>query len=130
MEIEEGSGLHAQKNRIVQQPDPIKPPPNNIEEENLEGKHMQEEALNRRNAWESSVFYSLGKETFFFTGQEISIRETLDSFGAVIWPGAVALCRYLEKNRKQVNLLDKAVLELGSGTGLVSIVASLLDLGL
>lgn len=39
---------------------------------------------------------------------------------------AVALCRYLEKNREQVDLLDKAVLELGAGTGLVSIVASLL----
>ncbi|XP_051567098.1 protein-lysine methyltransferase METTL21C-like [Myxocyprinus asiaticus] len=126
MEIEGESGLHAQKNGIVQHPDPIKPPPNNTEEEDLESKHMQEEALKRRNAWESSVFYSLGKETFFFTGQEISIRESLDSFGAVIWPGAVALCRYLEKNRKQVNLLDKAVLELGAGTGLVSIVASLL----
>uniref|UniRef100_A0A672KBT1 Protein-lysine methyltransferase METTL21C-like n=1 Tax=Sinocyclocheilus grahami TaxID=75366 RepID=A0A672KBT1_SINGR len=39
---------------------------------------------------------------------------------------AVALCRYLEKNREQVDLLDKAVLELAAGTGLVSIVASLL----
>ncbi len=39
---------------------------------------------------------------------------------------AVALCQYLEKNREQVDLLDKAVLELGAGTGLVSIVASLL----
>lgn len=48
---------------------------------------MQKEALNRRNAWEPSVFYSLGNETFSFTGQEISIRESLDSFGAVIWPG-------------------------------------------
>lgn len=48
---------------------------------------MQKEALNRRNAWEPTVFYSLGNETFFFTGQEINIRESLDSFGAVIWPG-------------------------------------------
>ncbi len=39
---------------------------------------------------------------------------------------AVTLCQYLEKNREQVDLLDKAVLELGAGTGLVSIVASLL----
>lgn len=39
---------------------------------------------------------------------------------------AVALCRYLEKNQEKVDLLDKAVLELGAGTGLVSIVASLL----
>lgn len=52
-----------------------------------DSKHMEREALNRRNAWEPSAFYSLGKETFYFTGQEISIRESLDSYGAVIWPG-------------------------------------------
>lgn len=55
--------------------------------EDLDRKDMQKEALNRRNAWEQSFFYSLGNETFFFSGQEISIRESLDSFGAVIWPG-------------------------------------------
>ncbi|XP_051762107.1 S-adenosylmethionine-dependent methyltransferase domain-containing protein isoform X2 [Ctenopharyngodon idella] len=126
MEIEGGPGLNVQKMGIVKQPDPVKPPPNNTEEEDLDRKDMQKEALNRRNAWEQSFFYSLGNETFFFSGQEISIRESLDSFGAVIWPGAVALCRYLEKNREKVDLLDKAVLELGAGTGLVSIVASLL----
>ncbi|XP_067301179.1 S-adenosylmethionine-dependent methyltransferase domain-containing protein [Pseudorasbora parva] len=126
METEGGPSVSVQKNGIMKQPDPVKPPPNNTEEEDLEGKDMQKEALNRRNAWEPSVFYSLGNETFFFTGQEISIRESLDSFGAVIWPGAVALCRYLEKNRERVDMLDKAVLELGAGTGLVSIVASLL----
>lgn len=126
MEIEGRRGLNVQKKGIVKQPDPVKPPPNNTEEEDMDCKDMQKEALNRRNAWEPTVFYSLGNETFLFTGQEINIRESLDSFGAVIWPGAVALCRYLEKNREQVDLLDKAVLELGAGTGLVSIVASLL----
>uniref|UniRef100_A0A8C2FWK5 Methyltransferase like 21C n=1 Tax=Cyprinus carpio TaxID=7962 RepID=A0A8C2FWK5_CYPCA len=39
---------------------------------------------------------------------------------------AVSLCQDLEQNREHVDLLDKAVLELGAGTGLVSIVASLL----
>lgn len=39
---------------------------------------------------------------------------------------AVALCQFLENNRQQVNLMDKAVLELGAGTGLLSVVASLL----
>ncbi|XP_077073260.1 S-adenosylmethionine-dependent methyltransferase domain-containing protein isoform X2 [Siphateles boraxobius] len=126
METDGGTGLNVQRKGIAKQPVPEKPPPNNPEEEDLEGKNMQKEALNRRNAWEPSVFYSLGNETFSFTGQEISIRESLDSFGAVIWPGAVALCQYLEKNREQVDLLDKAVLELGAGTGLVSIVASFL----
>ncbi|KAI4886075.1 hypothetical protein NFI96_030128, partial [Prochilodus magdalenae] len=91
-----------------------------------ESEVMAGEALARRNAWEPSHFYSLGTENFSFAGHEISIRESLDTYGALIWPGAVALCSYLEKNQEQFNLVDKAVLELGSGTGLVSIVASLM----
>ncbi|KAL1267630.1 hypothetical protein QQF64_032993 [Cirrhinus molitorella] len=126
METERRPGLHVQKKGIIKQPDPVKPSPNNTDEEDLDGEDMQKEVLSRRNSWEPSVFYSLGSETFFFTGQEISIRESLDTFGAVVCPGAVALCRYLEKNWEQIDLLDKAVLELGAGTGLVSIVASLL----
>ncbi|XP_039541869.1 S-adenosylmethionine-dependent methyltransferase domain-containing protein isoform X2 [Pimephales promelas] len=125
METDGRTGLNVQRKGIVKQPVPEKPPSHNPEED-LEGRDMQKEALNRRKAWEPGYFYSLGNETFSFTGQEISIRESLDSFGAVIWPGAVALCRYLEKNQEQVDLLDKAVLELGAGTGLVSIVASFL----
>lgn len=39
---------------------------------------------------------------------------------------ALALCSFLDSNRQRVNLQDKKVLELGAGTGLVSIVASLL----
>lgn len=39
---------------------------------------------------------------------------------------AVALCQFLENNQQQVKLMDKAVLEIGAGTGLLSIVASLL----
>lgn len=38
---------------------------------------------------------------------------------------AVALCQFLENNQQQVNFMDKAVLEIGAGTGLLSIVASL-----
>lgn len=38
----------------------------------------------------------------------------------------MALCSYLEANHKHVRLLDKAVLELGAGTGLVSIVSCLM----
>ncbi|XP_065108019.1 S-adenosylmethionine-dependent methyltransferase domain-containing protein isoform X3 [Paramisgurnus dabryanus] len=127
MEIEGQPGQHIQHNGLMmKQPDSVKPPVNIAEEEDMESEDMEKEALDRRYAWEPSIFYSPGNETFFFTGQEISIRESLDSFGAVIWPGAVALCRYLEKNREQVDLMDKAVLELGAGTGLVSIVATLL----
>lgn len=39
---------------------------------------------------------------------------------------AIALCQFLENNQQQMCLMDKAVLEIGAGTGLLSIVASLL----
>uniref|UniRef100_UPI0037E792FF S-adenosylmethionine-dependent methyltransferase domain-containing protein n=1 Tax=Semicossyphus pulcher TaxID=241346 RepID=UPI0037E792FF len=91
-----------------------------------EQKAMAGEALDRRNIWEPSVYYALGKESFYFAGHDISIRESMDTYGALIWPGAIALCQFLENNQQQVNLMDKAVLELGAGTGLLSVVASLL----
>ena len=36
------------------------------------------------------------------------------------------MSQFLENNQQQMNLMDKAVLELGAGTGLLSTVASLL----
>uniref|UniRef100_A0A8C1YWC7 Si:ch73-244f7.3 n=1 Tax=Cyprinus carpio TaxID=7962 RepID=A0A8C1YWC7_CYPCA len=75
---------------------------------------------------EPSVLSTIRKEIHYFAGHEISIWESLDSFGSVIWPAALALCQYLESNKATVDLVDKAVLEIGAGTGLVSIVASLL----
>ncbi|KAK9980439.1 hypothetical protein ABG768_000047 [Culter alburnus] len=77
-------------------------------------------------SWEPTVLSTIEKEIHYFAGHEIRIWESLDSFGSVIWPAALALCHYLESNRATVDLLDKAVLEIGAGTGLVSIVASLL----
>uniref|UniRef100_A0A667YNT2 Methyltransferase 21C, AARS1 lysine n=1 Tax=Myripristis murdjan TaxID=586833 RepID=A0A667YNT2_9TELE len=60
------------------------------------------------------------------TGQEIGIYESIDTYGAVMWPAALSLCSFLDKNRQTLNLQGKTVLELGSGTGLVAIVAALL----
>ncbi|XP_012691915.2 S-adenosylmethionine-dependent methyltransferase domain-containing protein isoform X2 [Clupea harengus] len=81
---------------------------------------MPWEVVEKKKIWEPSC------ETFSFAGQEINIKTSLDSFGALIWPGALALCQYLENNCEQIDLMDKAVLEIGAGTGLVSIVACLL----
>ncbi|XP_064329132.1 protein-lysine methyltransferase METTL21E isoform X2 [Phalacrocorax carbo] len=65
-------------------------------------------------------------EGFHFAGHEIRITEATDCYGAVVWPSALILCYFLETNSKQYNLVDKNVIEIGAGTGLVSIVASLL----
>ncbi|XP_059896262.1 protein-lysine methyltransferase METTL21C-like [Gadus macrocephalus] len=97
-----------------------------LEEAKRDCERMSGEAMDRRKVWEPSVYYSLGKESFHFAGHDISIRESMDTYGALIWPGAVALCQFLENNQQQASLVDKAVLEIGAGTGLLSIVASLL----
>lgn len=48
---------------------------------------MAGEALGRRNIWEPSMYYALGMESFHFAGHDISIRESMDTYGALIWPG-------------------------------------------
>ncbi|XP_053419846.1 putative methyltransferase-like protein 21E isoform X2 [Nycticebus coucang] len=65
-------------------------------------------------------------EGFRFVGHEIRITEATDCYGAVVWPSALVLCYFLETNTKQYSMADKNVIEIGAGTGLVSIVASLL----
>nr|XP_019586651.1 PREDICTED: putative methyltransferase-like protein 21E pseudogene isoform X3 [Rhinolophus sinicus] len=65
-------------------------------------------------------------EGFHFVGHDILITEATDCYGAVVWPSALVLCYFLETNVKQYNMVDRNVIEIGAGTGLVSIVASLL----
>ncbi|KAM7424321.1 hypothetical protein PAMA_000591 [Pampus argenteus] len=80
----------------------------------------------RKPVWFSRFFSSFGKDVYHYAGQDIVIYESIDSYGAVMWPAALALCSFLDNNRQMVKLQGKEVLELGAGTGLVTIVASLL----
>ncbi|CAH1265341.1 METTL21C [Branchiostoma lanceolatum] len=67
---------------------------------------------------------------YHFVGREIVIRErdvgenTEEAIGKRIWPGGEAFAEYIESG--ELSLEDKKVIELGAGTGLVGIVASLL----
>nr|XP_054104308.1 putative methyltransferase-like protein 21E isoform X7 [Callithrix jacchus] len=76
-----------------------------------------------------TVITNISWEIFHFIGHEIRITEAMDCYGAVVWPSALVLCYFLETNAKQYNMVDKNVIEIGAGTGLVSIVASLLGSG-
>lgn len=93
---------------------------------------VEEEQKVKTFSWTVSVISSFGKDTYHYVGTDINIyecidfEESVDPYGTVLWPGALALCSFLENNRDLVNLEDKEVLELGSGIGLVAIVASLL----
>ncbi|XP_041836757.1 uncharacterized protein LOC121636939 isoform X2 [Melanotaenia boesemani] len=93
--------------------------------EDISGEELRKQKVMQQN-WVPSVICSIGKDVYHYVGQDIVIYETIDSYGGVMWPAALALCSFLENNRQTVDLQEKEVLELGAGTGLVSIVASLL----
>ncbi|XP_032389682.1 protein-lysine methyltransferase METTL21C [Etheostoma spectabile] len=96
-------------------------------EEDIEGKKDESaDQKLQRPAWVPCFFYKADKEVYNYVGQEIIIRCGLDSYAGMIWPAALALCHYLDTHREQLSLMDKAVLEIGAGTGLLSIVAALL----
>ncbi|KAM6447327.1 protein-lysine methyltransferase METTL21C isoform 2-T2 [Liasis olivaceus] len=76
--------------------------------------------------WIPKTSYYFDKEHYCYAGHQIIIQESIECFGAVVWPGALALCQYLESNQEEINLKEKKVLEIGAGTGLLSIVASIL----
>uniref|UniRef100_A0A8C1YWD4 Zgc:92518 n=1 Tax=Cyprinus carpio TaxID=7962 RepID=A0A8C1YWD4_CYPCA len=65
-------------------------------------------------------------EGYEFADMEIKITESTDCYGAVLWPSAMVLCHFLDTHREEYNLMDKNIIELGAGTGLVTIVTSLL----
>ncbi|XP_071418305.1 protein N-lysine methyltransferase METTL21A isoform X2 [Pithys albifrons albifrons] len=64
--------------------------------------------------------------TFRFASSTIRLRQDWRRLGvaAVVWDAAVVLCAYLEM--EGINLRDRSVIELGAGTGLLGIVATLL----
>ncbi|NXG13973.1 MT21A methyltransferase, partial [Grallaria varia] len=64
--------------------------------------------------------------TFRFARRTLRLRQDWRRLGvaAVVWDAAVVLCAYLEM--EGVDLRDRSVIELGAGTGLLGIVATLL----
>ncbi|KAM4592706.1 LOW QUALITY PROTEIN: uncharacterized protein mettl21ca [Odontesthes bonariensis] len=93
-------------------------------DEDISRKEFEKQAAVQHN-WVPRVIYSQSKDVYHYV-EDIVIYETIDSYGGTMWPAALALCSFLENNRQTVNLQGKEVLELGAGTGLVAIVASLL----
>ncbi|NXK02851.1 MT21A methyltransferase, partial [Herpetotheres cachinnans] len=64
--------------------------------------------------------------THRFASRTIRLRQDWRRLGvaAVVWDAAVVLCAYLEMGG--IHVRDRSVIELGAGTGLVGIVATLL----
>lgn len=56
------------------------------EEESDDKAKETEPQQQEKQAWAPTTYSKFGKEVFCYVGQEISIFEALDSYGAVIWP--------------------------------------------
>ncbi|XP_072770848.1 protein-lysine methyltransferase METTL21C [Nerophis lumbriciformis] len=97
-----------------------------MKQEEEENEKKQKDVCEKRQGWTPCFFRRPDREKYFYVGHDIIVQEALDSYAGMIWPAALALCQYLESNQQQVSVQDKAVLEIGAGTGLLSIVASLL----
>ncbi|XP_061482604.1 protein-lysine methyltransferase METTL21E-like [Rhineura floridana] len=116
-----------------------------MESKSLQHKHIVSNEISRKpdnktgpNGDEQIVAEIMGRrfppslitiqvwEGFHFAGHKIKITEATDSYGAVVWSSALVMCHFLETNVKSYNMVDKNVIEIGAGTGLVSIVASFL----
>ncbi|XP_059819311.1 methyltransferase like 21e [Hypanus sabinus] len=93
-----------------------------IKEETPKDEDISSEIMKRR--FVPNLFKGMSWEGFQFAGCEIKITETIDCYGAYVWPSAMVLSYYLEHCQHEI--IDKNVIEIGSGTGLVSIVASIL----
>ncbi|XP_061163828.1 protein N-lysine methyltransferase METTL21A-like [Saccostrea echinata] len=72
------------------------------------------------------AIFNKPERVFHFVGKEIKIPQDWNNLGvaAVVWDAAIVLSEYLEAGN--VHLEGKRVLELGAGSGLVGIVATLL----
>ncbi|ELR18499.1 nicotinamide n-methyltransferase [Acanthamoeba castellanii str. Neff] len=75
--------------------------------------------------------FGLEVRTFTFVGRTLHFHqrpwvEGAKSIGAVLWDAGYELARYLERHFGEGGLRGKRVLELGAGTGIVGMVASLL----
>lgn len=51
--------------------------------------------------WAPKIIYSLAKEIYHYVGEDIVIYETIDSYGAIMWP-AVSMHRALNFIHSQV----------------------------
>ncbi|XP_045422862.1 protein-lysine methyltransferase METTL21C [Lemur catta] len=90
------------------------------------GSNKIEPTLHSLQKFVPTDYASYTQEYYRFAGKKIVIQESIESYGAVVWPGATALCHYLEEHTDELNLQDAKILEIGAGPGLVSIVASIL----
>jgi predicted nicotinamide N-methyase len=92
-----------------------------------EALKRRSQSLGWRNRYSQQVYYPVTMcINFAFSVQQVQRGEVDGTYGtgATVWPAAMVLIKYLEKNPQLVS--SKRVVDLGSGTGVTSIAAALL----
>ncbi|XP_078089376.1 EEF1A lysine methyltransferase 3-like [Mustelus asterias] len=90
----------------------------------LSSEYTSNDAANEENYCPSCY---ITHSNFQFCGYQLKVAQILGSnlgVSAYVWDAGIALCRYFEK--RNIIFSGKKVLELGSGTGIVGILATLL----
>ncbi|XP_067894314.1 EEF1A lysine methyltransferase 3-like [Heterodontus francisci] len=90
----------------------------------LSPEHSSKDSAKEEN-YSSSCYIS--HNDFEFCGYSLKIARIMGAklgVSAYVWDAGVALCQYFEKNN--ISFTGKKVIELGSGTGIVGILATLL----
>jgi predicted nicotinamide N-methyase len=84
------------------------------------------QSLGWRNRHSQTEFYPLTVNNVDFSVQQVQRGEVEGTYGtgATVWPAAMVLVKYLEKN--PTLLKDKKVVDLGSGTGVTSVASAIL----
>lgn len=78
------------------------------------------QSLGWRNRHSQAEYYPLAVDDIDFSVQQVQRGELEGTYGtgATVWPAAMILIKYLEKNPFLIH--DKTVVDLGSGTGVTS----------
>jgi SAM-dependent methyltransferase len=84
------------------------------------------QSLGWRNRYSQNDQYPISMQDVEFSVQQIQRGEVEGTYGtgATVWPAAMVLLKYLERNPQLVR--GKRVVDLGSGTGVTSLAAAIL----
>ena len=82
--------------------------------------------LGWRNRFSQDESYPITVGSFPFSVAQVQRGEIEGTYGtgATVWPAAVVMIKYLERQKQLIK--DKLVVDLGSGTGITSVAAALL----
>ncbi|XP_041070085.1 EEF1A lysine methyltransferase 3-like [Carcharodon carcharias] len=90
-------------------------------------RRLEESSADAKNDGSTDSSIIILENTYEFCGYNLRISRFINAnlgYSAYVWEAGIFLCRYFEK--ESINFIGKKVIELGSGTGIVGILTTLL----